>query len=1191
MGKLPECVTSLVKMWISQRRIQAFLSIKDKENYITHPADTVNGGKAADVYIDDAWMSWGFGEVSDEHGEQDSGDEKHTKFPLSHAHVSPRINSPPLSLSGGANSSSTTVSSGPLLPGMLHRTHSANESGESDYHSMDNGRGLGLSISIDETEMAGLPSPLGSPSLSRSVSALSRTSSAASTAPPSPTAAPTLCGVTCRIPAGSRVMIVGSVGAGKSSLLQCLLGEMHRQSGTVSLSRRVAYTSQVAFLQSASIRNNILLGLPMDEAYYQSVLHACALLDDLTRLPAGDGTLVGENGLTLSGGQKMRVILARAVYSRADVYLCDEPLGAVDAHVGLHLFDHVFGPHGMLAGRTVLLVTHQLQFAPRCDIVMMMEQGKIVQMGSYDELQSKGIDFRAIVSDAHTGNGQDAGADGNEERKEVPALSSPKHKEEERKEQEQESSSDRPKEAKSASTAAQLSQQYSHSINAATTPHACNPLAASSTSAVTSIIVTHTSTTASEDITSESLNVGKMRFTVYKQYFLSGASMFGWAIVVVLVLTSQAAVVGSDYVVAWLTTAGTEREKNPNTSLPSQNTYLLYYLYFVLASTVLLAARCLYLAYVCTTAGRVLHRKLFFGLLRSPQWWMEMTPSGRVLNRVGKDQDMADSQLPGVIQDIFACAVAVAGTIVLTIVVTPMSLPFLAIIFGLYLLIQRSYRPSSVALKRLESVSRSPIYQHMGETAAGLITLRAYEHTGALHRALLECYHRLDLNTRVYFMSFAVHRWMGLRLETLGAATVFLSAVVALFLLPSLSPGLVGLVITTSLGLSGQLHWLVRQRTEMEVQLNAVERIVEYANLQPEESNGRWNKGVEVQIKEQKQRNKTQSAPPSPRSPRSASLSAASTIAVDLSPYSSAMLIPPASWPEHGRIEFHSLTAAYRPPPNDIAVLHNLSAVINAGEKVGIVGRTGAGKSTVSLCLFRLMEAKSGYITIDDYPIHRIPLHLLRSKLMIIPQDPVLFAHSLRYNLDPFHHHSDTELWRVLDTIGLKDVVSGLPGKLSYQVADGGENLSMGQRQLICLGRALLRPSQILVMDEASASLDLQCDQTMKQVIRSSFQHCTILTIAHRLNTVLQSDRIMVFEAGKLKEFDAPSLLLQHKGGLLAQLMADAQTMTSDMMGEKDNQKRGEQVIDADSNEEVKQAEQESRSKALHDGQRVKRVE
>ena len=614
-------------MGISSRRIEAFLAIADKEEYVTHPAgEAATGKQAGEVLIDDGWFSWGVGEASDEDGRQnDSFDESHSRSPLSHAHASPRVYSPPLSLAGGLPSSSPAYSQAPLLPGFLHRTHTADDSDDSSYSSLDTAQ-LNVSVDIDETEAAGLTSPLGSPRLSRTVSVMSRTTSAASTAPPSPTSAPTLRGVTCRIPAGSCVMIVGSVGAGKSSLLQCLLGEMHHQRGSVQLSRRVAYTSQVAFLHSASIRSNILLGLPYEEAFYQRVLHACALLDDLSRLSAGDGTLVGENGLTLSGGQKMRVILARAVYSRADVYLCDEPLGAVDAHVGLHLFDHVFGAAGMLAGKTVLLVTHQLQFAPRCSLIAMMEAGRIVQLGSYEQLQASGIDFAAIVSDAHTGDGQPSA----DERKEGPEVQS---KSGQSREQASDADVEQAKEAASASKAAQPSQLTPHPAVAPTSTAALGqPLHAAASSA-TSIVVTHTSTTASEDITSESLNVGQMRWGVYKQYFLSGASLLGWAVVVALVLTSQAAVVGSDYVLAWMTTAATEREKDPNTSLPSQSAYLMYYLYFVLASTVLLAARCLYLAYVCTTAGRVLHRQLFFGLLRSPQWWMESTPSGRVLNR------------------------------------------------------------------------------------------------------------------------------------------------------------------------------------------------------------------------------------------------------------------------------------------------------------------------------------------------------------------------------------------------------------------------------------------------------------------------------------------------------------------------------------------------------------------------------
>ena len=293
---------------------------------------------------------------------------------------------------------------------------------------------------------------------------------------------------------------------------------------------------------------------------------------------------------------------------------------------------------------------------------------------------------------------------------------------------------------------------------------------------------------------------------------------------------------------------------------------------------------------------------------------------------------MIDSQLPGVVQDIAACSVSVAGTVALTVFVTPLSVPALLLIFVLYLVIQRSYRPSSVAMKRLESVTRSPIYQHFGETANGLGTIRSYEHNGALERATRELYHRVDLNTRIYFMAFAVHRWMGLRLETLGAATVLCTSVIALFLLPSLSPGLVGLVITTSLGLSGQLHWLVRQRTEMEVQLNAVERVVEYSNLQPEESDERWNIGWAAEEARHAQR------------PTDGRALAESRKEADTDPHSTATLIPPPDWPARGEIRFHHLTAAYRPPPHDLAVLHDVEATIAPGEKIGIVGRTGAGK-------------------------------------------------------------------------------------------------------------------------------------------------------------------------------------------------------------------------------------------------------
>ena len=1139
---LPDSITAAVNMRVSQARIEEFLQCDDREEYVKAIGGSGEKGPSEqrEVAVEGGSFDWGAGRVEGEDEEASKADKKKAK---DHAADSKK-----------------------------------NANGNQRDHRID---------------MKG----------SNSTALAAAQSSASAPIPP------VLHSLNIRFAPHALTLIIGRVGSGKSSLLLALLSEMHKQHGHVSMppSTRIAYTAQIPFLASATIRSNILFGLPYQHDWYCRVLEACALDVDVARLAAGDGTIVGENGLTLSGGQKMRVSIARAVYAQADVYLFDEPLGAVDAHVGLHLFDRLFGADGLLRGRTVLLVSHQVQYAPRCDVVLMMDGGRVVETGTYEQLQAKGIDFRAIVSEAHTGAGI-AEEESKEETKETPTKASqPTHHEEEKKEADDDSSNDS---AEKSATSASKAAQPTHTT--ATTPSTTGTAATDTTS----IAVTHTSTTGSEDITTETLNVGQMRWTVYKQYLMSGTGLMGWSAVLVLLLSSEAALIGSEYILAALTSAAPD----------DQGRFLQYYLYLLVASTALLLGRCAYLAYICLSSANTLHRRLFLSLLRAPQWWLETTPTGRVLNRSGKDQTMADQQLPNVMQEVAACAAAVLGILTLTVIIIPVSLPFLAVIALVYRWIQRNYRPASVALKRLESVTRSPIYQHLGETATGLVTIRAYRTFGSMQRAVRECYHRIDLNAQVYFfqvrqkkrnrdkqesaqhtstttlvswllliiplsclsfLQFACHRWMGLRLEALGAVTVFTCTTVSLFLLPSLSAGLVGLLVTTSLSLTGDLHWLVRQRTELEVQLNAVERIIEYANIRPEESDERWNVGVKTELIDEQQR-KVQTArsgsqhttlqlasTPSPSRP-------VSSASVDLSPHSSAMLIPPPSWPEHGCIEFHSLTAAYRPPPNDVAVLHELSAIINAGEKVGIVGRTGAGsrnthqhrylshvcllqrlcslstfaavlccsgKSTVSLCLFRLMEAKSGYITIDGYPIHRIPLHLLRSKLMIVPQDPVLFAHSLRYNLDPFSRSTDDELWSTLRKIGLHDLVGGLPGGLEWRVSDGGENLSVGQRQLLCLGRALLRRCRVVVMDEASASLDLESDSVMKAVISRELVGCTVLTIAHRLNTVLTCDRIMVFEAGRLAEFDKPAALLREQGGLLAQLMEDAQSMTSEVRG------------------------------------------
>ena len=646
---LPDSISALVNLGVSQARIETFLACADREEYVK-----VGGGKDGEVVVEDGAFDWGGGRAESEEEEM------------------------------AVSKTATKRAEGADTGANGHR---------SDHHA----------IAVHES---------------------------AYTAP----VAPVLQSLNIRFPPHLLTLIIGKVGAGKSSLLLSLLSEMHQQHGTVTMpqnQRRTAYTAQVAFLASASIRSNILFGLPFEPSWYARVLEACALDVDVERFAAGDATVVGENGLTLSGGQKMRVSLARAVYARADVYLLDEPLGAVDAHVGLHLFDRLFGADGLLRGRTVLLVTHQVQFAPRCPHIVMMDGGRVVEAGSYEQLQAKGIDFSAIVADAHTGS-EVVGAEdeSEEERKEAPQWLPPASPHEERKEAE----------AASSETAATTQHTSPTSKSPRATPAASSTAKIAAAASSTTVAISHTSTNASEDITEETLNVGSMRWNVYRQYLLSGTGLPGWAVVLVLLVTSEGAIIGSEYVLAALTSAASE----------DQLRFLQYYAYLLVASAVLLFGRCAYLAYVCLTSANTLHRRLFVSMLRAPQWWHEVTPTGRILNRVGKDQTSTDQQLPSVMQEVAACAAGVFGMLGLIVLVIPFSLPFFLVIAAVYRWIQRNYRPATVALKRLESVTRSPMYQHLAETATGLLTIRAYESFGSVSRAIRECYHRIDLNSQTY---------------------------------------------------------------------------------------------------------------------------------------------------------------------------------------------------------------------------------------------------------------------------------------------------------------------------------------------------------------------------------------------------------------------------------------------------------
>lgn len=384
---------------------------------------------------------------------------------------------------------------------------------------------------------------------------------------------------------------------------------------------------------------------------------------------------------------------------------------------------------------------------------------------------------------------------------------------------------------------------------------------------------------------------------------------------------------------------------------------------------------------------------------------------------------------------------------------------------------------SSRQLKRLESVSRSPVYSHFNETLLGVSVIRAFEEQ---ERFIRQSDLKVDENQKAYYPSIVANRWLAVRLECVGNCIVLFASLFAVISRHSLSAGLVGLSVSYSLQVTTYLNWLVRMSSEMETNIVAVERLKEYSETEKE------------------------------------------------APWQIQDMAPPKDWPQVGRVEFRDYGLRYREDLD--LVLKHINVTIDGGEKVGIVGRTGAGKSSLTLGLFRIKESAEGEIIIDDINIAKIGLHDLRFKITIIPQDPVLFSGSLRMNLDPFSQYSDEEVWTSLELAHLKGFVSALPDKLNHECAEGGENLSVGQRQLVCLARALLRKTKILVLDEATAAVDLETDDLIQSTIRTQFDDCTVLTIAHRLNTIMDYTRVIVLDKGEIQEWGSPSDLLQQRG-------------------------------------------------------------
>lgn len=849
--------------------------------------------------------------------------------------------------------------------------------------------------------------------------------------------------VNLKVKKATCVMVVGAVGSGKSTLASAILSEVAKTQGTSDVFGSIAYVAQEAWIVNATVRDNITFGKPFDPKLYLRVIKASALETDFAIMPAGDMTEIGDRGINLSGGQKQRVSIARALYAQKDLYVLDDPFSAVDAHVGQHLFEHAVRGFLIGDGRTVVLITNQLQYLPHSDHVVFLQNGAVSQQGKFADLKNEeGSEFVRLIHEFGVID-DSSSDDGDKKKKKKPAP-----------------------------------------LKVQTTNDALIALKKTNPNSDQENLKKGNLTGA------EGREKGNIGIDVYWHYFKSGGLGLFFFIMFNYCLRIAARTHNAIWLADW-TTAGNQAYNTTlcgaSQCLPGAQTQLTWesiYLTTTVVEMITVLVGGILLAYWSVRAGRTLHEKLIGSVLRAPISFFDATPMGRLLTRFAKDTQLVDQLLPQQFDFAFTFlfnllgifAQLAAGNQYILIVILPSMIVF-------YFL-QWYYRKTSIEIQRLESISRAPILSHLSETLDGAATIRAYNMKKNFKVANMN---KVDMNNVDFYNLRYCAAWFGLRLDWVGTciilATYFALVITRNYtVLTAQVAGLSGLAMSVTTNITFFLSAFSQNWAELETRMNSVERMKEYDNLEQE---------APEHIEE---------------------------------------TAPGKSWPEKGAIKFKGLSISYNKQDR---VLKQVSASIKAREKIGIVGRTGAGKSTLITALFRMQEFHEGTIEVDSVDISKIGLFDLRSKLSIIPQTPQLFIGDVRYNVDPFFQNTDEEIWNALELVHLKKHIEQLEGKLNAPVTENGQNFSVGQRQLLSMARALLRNAHILLLDEATAAVDTETDAMIQRMIRTIFKDKTVLTIAHRLNTIMDSDRIMVLDKGEIVEFASPKDLIEKKNGYL----------------------------------------------------------
>ncbi|KAF8649184.1 hypothetical protein AX16_005982 [Volvariella volvacea WC 439] len=909
----------------------------------------------------------------------------------------------------------------------------------------------------------------------RGLPSSTRGSSIPSTAVSTPRQKFVLVDLNLQFPPGEISLICGKLGSGKSLLLLSLLGEADILAGQLLCPRTppdaiasfvgkeiaphewvipgvCAYVPQAAWLRNASIKENILFNLPYDEERYRRTLEVCALISDLDILEDGDESEIGERGVNLSGGQKARVSLARAVYSRASILLLDDVLSAVDAHTAHHLFTQCL-QGDLMQGRTIILVSHHVQLcAPGAQFIVALDNGRVIYQGDFLKFQSSGTMAQLVQSVDSSTEDQNAEDKGKEPVKDEITLL-------------ENTETGYSVDEKQSSPSQDTSEQGTSASNSTVIAAADHVDAKKPKKAPRKLVE------------EERRAVGRIGRDIWESYVKACGGSWYWAVFIFfMIVATLSPVVENGWLRYWSNSELTGKQG-------SAVYYLTVYAIITLIGVCLQTIRWFVLYNGSVRASTVLYKRLLESVLFANIRFHDTVSRGRLLNRFGKDFEGIDSKL----SDHFGRSImyglsALTTWVTVCVVGGPGFILAVFVIGLLYFNVARIYGQTSRDMRRLDSVTRSPLYSLYGETISGVTILRAFGASSKFLRDMLKC---VDTNSNPYYWMWSVNRWLSIRFNMLSSAVMGLTALVCL-ITPSISAALAGFALAFASTLTNDILFMVRRFVGLEQAMVALERVKEYSELARE--------------------------PPEYIEPR-----------------------PPKEWPPSGHIECQDLVIRYAPElPN---VLHKITFEIKPGEKVGILGRTGSGKSTLALSFFRFVEATEGRIMVDGIDIANVGLTDLRSRLTIIPQDPTILSGSLRSTLDVFDEYEDAEIFEALRRVHLipsEDSESEAPESinvnvfrnLDFAVSEGGENFSTGEKQLLCMARAILKRSRILVMDEATASVDYATDELIGKTIRQEFASSTILTIAHRLRTVIDYDKIMLLDQGRIVEFDRPSVLL-----------------------------------------------------------------